>query len=74
MSWSQVSDPGQTQDPKSNRKCVSSLLHLQPWGGQGTFPQGLRGTGGPSLHDIDEALSYHAPIPTLILGGILKQF
>ena len=47
---------GRPQDPKSNRKCVFSTLHLARAGGKLPFLRVWGGTGGPSLHDLDKAL------------------
>lgn len=54
-----VSDLCPRADPRTLNliENVSLLLHTQPGLGQSTFPQGLGGPGGPSLHDPDEALS-----------------
>ena len=55
---------------------MSSLFRLQQGLGSGEAG-GTSGSGeGPKapLHDLDEALNYHAPTPTWIVGSILKRF
>lgn len=47
---------------------VSFLLHTQPGWGKVPFLGVLGGTGGPSLHDLDEAPSYSCTYPHFDTG------